>query len=126
MVIVTIAVPFVSHPSRIGLESAPAAWNSAGLAERLAPFAQHGIWVTLSPPENAANEMNKHRAVTQQLKETTTKVRKAGALPLVLGGDPFISALGTLAGLQQVELEIVREDGDWRVRRAEHRPALQD
>jgi len=31
---------------------------------------------------------------------------------------------GISADLQQVELEIVREDGDWRVRRAEHSPAL--
>jgi hypothetical protein len=37
------------------------------------------------------------------------------------GGSPV---LGISADLQQVELEIVREDGDWRVRRAEHSPAL--
>lgn len=103
MVLVIISVPFAAHPSRAGLETAPAAWQSAGLAERLAPFTKHGIWVTLPAPSREANELDKLLSVNRKLKETVRKVREAGALPLVLGGEALLTALGTVAGLQQVE-----------------------
>lgn len=103
MFLVTIAVPFASHPSAAGLAAAPAAWQSAGLAERLAPFTEHGIWVTLSPPSNKANKLDQTLSVTRQLMKTVRKVREAGALPLVLGGDSLLTALGTVAGLQQLD-----------------------
>lgn len=101
MNLVVIGVPYITHAFQAGAETAPSTWQDAGLMERLVPLVDRAIWVSLQAPETKASEPDSRVATACQLRDTVHTVRRAGAIPLVLGGDPGLLALGSVAGLQQ-------------------------
>lgn len=101
MDLVVIGVPYALNQHGVGVGAAPAAWKDAGLMERLAPYVSRAIWVSLPPPPEAEGpEHQQLVTVGRKLAETVRAARAAGAVPLVLGGDCLLTALGTMAGLQ--------------------------
>ncbi len=102
MNLVVISVPITSHAYQAGAETAPAAWQAAGLMELLAPLVERAVWVSVQTPDVQETARNPLLATALQLRDTVHTVRRAGAIPLILGGDPGLVALGTVTGLQQV------------------------
>jgi len=102
MHLVIISVPYTLNQSGVRISKAPAEWQAAGLAERLAPYVAQAVWVSL-PPLSEAEATTQARLVAlgRQLSDTVRTVCAAGAMPLVLGGDCLLTALGTVAGVQQ-------------------------
>jgi arginase family enzyme len=101
MNLVVIGVPYTVHAFQAGAETAPATWQDAGLMERLAPLVDRAIWVSLQAPDIQESESDSMVVTACQLRDTVRTVHRAGAIPLVLGGDPGLVALGSVAGLQQ-------------------------
>ncbi len=104
MNLVIVDLPYHGSLYAAGVGTAPAAWRAAGLAESLAPFVERAVWVSLPALELSGDEQEKQVAIGRRLADTVRVVRSAGVLPLVLGGDPLLAALGTVAGLQQTGL----------------------
>ena len=101
MNLVVIGVPFIAHAYQAGAETAPSSWQAAGLMEQLAPLVDRAIWASLQAPDPEESELDALVATVQRLRDTVCTVNQAGVIPLVLGGDPGLVALGTVAGLQR-------------------------
>ncbi len=102
MHLVIVGVPYALNQPGLRVSKAPAAWQAAGLSERLAPYVAGSVWVSLPPLSEAeATTQEQLVALGRQLSDTVRTVCAAGAIPLVLGGDCLLTALGTVAGVQQ-------------------------
>jgi len=106
MQLVIISVPYAQIQGRIKASNAPATWQEAGLVERLAPYVERAIWVSLPPAGESEAEQPSLLAIGRQLAETVRTVRAGGALPLVLGGDGLLNALGAIMGLQNQQEQL--------------------
>jgi arginase len=98
-----IGVPYAWDDYQSGVGAAPSAWQTAGLVERLASLVTRAIWVSLPPPTAGWAKEQQRIAIGCQLRETVRMVYAAGTLPLVLGGDSGLCALGTVTGLQHAD-----------------------
>jgi arginase len=101
MHLVIISVPYASGKFESGMGAAPAAWQTAGLAERLAPLVSRAVWVSIPRPSTQLAPEQQRIAVARQVAETVRTVLMADAFPLVLGGDPAIISLASVSGLQR-------------------------
>ncbi len=100
MHLVIIGVPYAGSRFESGMGAAPAAWQAAGLAERLAPLVTRAVWVSVPQPGPRRAPDQQRIAVARQVAETVRTVLMADAFPLVLGGDPTIMSLASITGLQ--------------------------
>lgn len=101
MHLVIISVPYASSGTGSGIGEAPAVWQTAGLAERLAPLVTRAVWVSVPPPSAGPTPGQQRVTVARQVTETVRTVIAADAFPLVLGGDPTIISLASVSGLQR-------------------------
>jgi len=100
-----IGVPYAWDDYQSGVGAAPSAWQTAGLAGRLAPLVTRAIWVSLPPPAAGWTKEQQRIAAGRQLRETIRMVYAADTLSLVLGGDSGLCALGTVTGMQHTDKE---------------------
>lgn len=98
-----IGVPYAGDEYQSGVGAAPSAWQTAGLAERLAPLVTRAIWVSLPPPTAGWTKEQQRIAIGRQLRETIRMVYAADTLSLVLGGDSGLCALGAVTGMQHAD-----------------------
>jgi len=105
MQLVVIGVPYAQHQGKLIPSNAAAAWQQAGLVERLAPYVERAIWVSLPPPADGQDHPGL-LTVGRQLADTVRTACSGGAFPLILGGDGLLNALGTVAGLQQLNAQL--------------------
>ena len=110
--VAVIGAPLDLGQGRRGVDMGPSAIRYAGLAEHLAT--KLGIDVSdlgnvLAPVPESTEEVDEHARYLPHILEHCDKVaklveraRRAGRLPLVLGGDHSV-ALGTLAGMAAVD-----------------------
>lgn len=101
MNLVLIGVPYITQAYQAGAEGAPSAWQAAGLMEQIAPLVSRALWVNLQAPDPDSAGVDQLIATARQLRETVSTVHRAGAVALILGGDPGLAALGAVAGLQR-------------------------
>lgn len=101
MQLVIIGVPYTQKRGRIEISLAANHWQEAGLVERLAPYVEQAIWVSLPPPPAEESEQTLGVLdIGRKVAATVKTVREAGAIPLILGGDGLLNALGTIIGLE--------------------------
>jgi arginase len=106
--IALIGAPTSAGAHSLGLEKAPAALRAAGLVEKLQAAGYEVADLGDCPQQvyqrdderPRARNMDAVVAALNALKPLVEQATKAGALPLILGGDCTI-ALGTIAGLRR-------------------------
>ena len=71
MHLVIVSVPYTLSQTGVKVSKAPAAWQAAGLAERLAPYVTQAVWASL-PPLSTAEVTTQEQLVAlgRQLSDT--------------------------------------------------------
>jgi arginase len=98
-----VGVPYTLRGNELVASLAWHTWQTGGLVDLLAPFAERALWVSLPEIDASLDQEAQRKAGLQQLRETVHAVHSTGTTPILLGGDSRLVALGTLAGLQQSE-----------------------